>query len=229
MKRNSWLMIAYIIFIFISSIIRLFYVFPMWESLVIAVTVSTSLFTYADVFLSLADSLESQIKSRCRLDRDIQEQIAIEKPITEKLYNDAQEITEPREAVEKIKRSVIKLRNLNSEIEEVIEDNKKSCWETRKKINRYNLGGAILSIAGFVLFLCILVYEPLKLFFIKKQDILTVTSFALVLSTQFIRDHFNQMMKHENEIKEQAYLKFKKHVDRLRESQNILTDKRGVK
>ena len=219
MKRNNWLMIAYIIFIFVSCIIRCFYIFPMWESLVIAVTVSTSVFSYADVFLSRSESIESQIKITRKIDQEIQEQIQIEKPIADNILKEALSCDQERPESEKLIKLANKLKSRSSDLEKMIREKSEYLEKKTKQCRTYNIIGAILSVIGFVLFLCILVYEPIKNIFIKHQDLLTVTSFALVLSTQFIRDFYTQMVTRENESKEEALSKLKKYVKRLKEAE----------
>ena len=62
MKRNNWFMIAYILFLIIASVVRYFYNYPMWNSLVLAVTVSSSILSFAEAF-----SVMLSISKRARL------------------------------------------------------------------------------------------------------------------------------------------------------------------
>ena len=62
MKRNNLFMLSYIVFIFISFVVRIFCEYPMWSTLVVSISVSSGIFAFADYYSGKASSELSALK-----------------------------------------------------------------------------------------------------------------------------------------------------------------------
>lgn len=60
MKRNNIFMFAYIVFVFLCSLIKPFYDFPMWSRIVVAVTVASWVFAISDC-LSCISNIQKEL------------------------------------------------------------------------------------------------------------------------------------------------------------------------
>ena len=61
-KKTNWLVVSYIAFLFICAFVRFFYDYPLWDTLVIAVTISGGFLTYSESFDSSAEYLKKSLE-----------------------------------------------------------------------------------------------------------------------------------------------------------------------
>ena len=188
MKRNNLFMLAYIIFIFVSSWLRVVYDYPMWPKLVAAITIASFFLIISDLVYSLIKNTYENMQTETEYIAVIQEEFsAMQKYAQEYLKEKVDKIDE----IKKVK------------IEETIEsmDGKlKSIRERAKNIinycEKYKIVADTFTVLGFLSFFFILVFETVSSFIIRILDLITVLSFGFVLLTQYFSE------KHRNDIAE---------------------------
>ena len=177
MDRNRIFVLAYISFIIVSTVVRGFWIFPMWKNLVAAVT-------FASFFLVLSDWFASSSKSILELSEKGETQVThqiehvnntifyIKVMIHNKLYPEKKS-----DLIDIIKR----LEKISKETEK-----RKDIFERNKKTRRsFNIVAFIMTFVAFFMFFCILFFEPISDFFIKGQDVYTMIAFSSVLLLPF--------------------------------------------
>ena len=180
MKRNNLFMLAYIIFIFVSSWLRVVYDYPMWPKLVAAITIASFFLIISDLVYSLIKNTYENMQTETEYIAVIQEEFgAMEKYAQEYLKEKVDKIDE----IKKVK------------IEETIEsmDGKlKSIRERAKNIinycEKYKIVADTFTVLGFLSFFFILVFETVSSFIIGILDLITVLSFGFVLLTQYFSE-----------------------------------------
>ena len=180
MKRNNLFMLAYIIFIFVSSWLRVVYDYPMWPKLVAAITIASFFLIISDLVYSLIKNTYENMQTETEYIAVIQEEFgAMQKYAQEYLKEKVDKIDE----IKKVK------------IEETIEsmDGKlKSIRERAKNIinycEKYKIVADTFTVLGFLSFFFILVFETVSSFIIGILDLITVLSFGFVLLTQYFSE-----------------------------------------
>ena len=180
MKRNNLFMLAYIIFIFVSSWLRVVYDYPMWPKLVAAITIASFFLIISDLVYSLIKNTYENMQTETEYIAVIQEEFgAMQKYAQEYLKEKVDKIDE----IKKVK------------IEETIEsmDGKlKSIRERAKNIinycEKYKIVANTFTVLGFLSFFFILVFETVSSFIIGILDLITVLSFGFVLLTQYFSE-----------------------------------------
>lgn len=209
MTKNDWLMISYIFFLLISAIVRSFIDYPMWETLVIAVTISGGFLTYSESFESSYNFLrrgneetkEWIEKFTATTNQEIE---TCEEIISSIQKSDVHtefftEITEDFKAIS----SELKNRFNSKEIEE-----KQKKQRNYEKI--YNVVSIGLAIVGFLLFFCILVFPSVKKIFVDSQSIYTVLAFAVMLSSQYSRSYREKKISSDQKEINEKYQEYEK-------------------
>lgn len=192
MKRNNWFMIAYILFLIIASIVRDCGTYPIWDTLVLAVTVSSAILSYAETFgstLSANKKLRLQYESLYNdatlWNKRFQERYDLIVSLIEeygpKTAYYAKIVEDVSEAKDRIKGSASQL--------EPIDQGKIKARETTLT---WML--AIFSVLGFLLFFCVLTFPAVEQMFSEKQSIYTVLSFAVMLSSCYISSFFEEKL-----------------------------------
>ena len=189
MKRNNLFMLAYIIFIFVSSWLRVVYDYPMWPKLVAAITIASFFLIISDLVYSLIKNTYENMQTETEYIAVIQEEFgAMQKYAQEYLKEKVDKIDE----IKKVK------------IEETIEsmDGKlKSIRERAKNIinycEKYKIVADTFTVLGFLSFFFILVFETVSSFIIGILDLITVLSFGFVLLTQYFSEkQINDICQH---------------------------------
>ena len=173
-------MLAYIIFIFVSSWLRVVYDYPMWPKLVAAITIASFFLIISDLVYSLIKNTYENMQTETEYIAVIQEEFgAMQKYAQEYLKEKVDKIDE----IKKVK------------IEETIEsmDGKlKSIRERAKNIinycEKYKIVADTFTVLGFLSFFFILVFETVSSFIIGILDLITVLSFGFVLLTQYFSE-----------------------------------------
>lgn len=172
MKRKDIFILAYIAFIMLSVIIKQFYDYSMWNKIVVAVTAVSWM-------LSLSDSLLNM----STLSKETGQFL----PIMEDQRQKAQKL------------ATVSFENKGDEKWTSIEKQYESIIKKSIRLSKHEKPCVILSIVfafiSFVLFMCVLCFEPLYEKFYKDQDFLTVSSFGLILLTQFAIEWWNDSNK----------------------------------
>lgn len=196
MKRNNIFFLSYIIFIFICGITKLFWDYPLWNTIIAAITTASWLFSFADLF----QSQHKHWKDVCKEQGDCAEHALLEIEIIKRtidarlkqadgfkdglLYSKKDEI----EHYESSKMMVI-------EVENDYESLKKDAATRSGKIKIFGIGGTVFNLLGFLSLFCILTFQPLAYLIINSQDTMTVWSFGLILTTQFLDEIFTEQRR----------------------------------
>ena len=171
MKRNNIFMFSYIIFIFLCSLIKLHYNFPMWGRIVVAVTSASWLFAISDCCSSISRLLKNYYETQFPLVDVAKFRInQIKKHLSkqvEEMKNDSTILT-----VESCDKRCINI------IDSITNMNKLS--DSLDKLS------VILTFFAFLLFLCTLSFEPIFNYLFIRQEGLTVLSFGMILAAQFL-------------------------------------------
>lgn len=171
MNRNNIFMGAYIVFIFICAWIGPIPEFKMWGRVVVAITTASWLFAFSDCLNSMANWVKDLYK---KFDPLI-------KASSENLFY----LNEELRRKDKTQISEKKLADIDLLIIGIERIHKKNCFA-------YKLGAVFVILStvvvflAFLLFLCILSIDSLYNHFYPRQEMLTVFSFGMILSAQFL-------------------------------------------
>ena len=170
-------MLAYILFIFIAVFTRPLYANSKWSYIVTAITVTSWALVIADAFSSVADILQDNVKTtRPRLESylvRLQHHIKINNRQDIHIKDQYGADTEKTigQTLKNSERSVVSLlETLNKE---------------EKQQKRFSMTSELFVLVGFILFFCILLFEPIFVFFNKQLDGLTALAFGTILASQF--------------------------------------------
>ena len=194
MKRNNIFMWAYISFIFISIIIRTVHDFPLWYPLVLAITVSSILFSLEDMFSTfgnlykdlydIADNIILQINNINKYELNF-----LEKLKYDKAFNDS------RIDIHNIIEILKPLEKSATETKAIIEDFKRDNIKNRKKQKIFEGISDIFLYNGFLLLFCVLIFSPFIYLPALLQEGITVFSFAVILLTQQMKVAISKTIK----------------------------------
>lgn len=188
MKRNSIFMWAYISFIMISALFRVFNEFSLWKPIVLAITVSSIFFALEDLFASRCRSLMefSNILNTFLLE-------------ARKKYNANMEL------VAKMDDKILMLKdshyNLTDTIslfqamkEQLHELNESFCSRQREneereiRLKQYEKMEILWTYLGFLCLFCTLIVATKFTISNTAQEILTAITFAVILTTHQLDD-----------------------------------------
>lgn len=188
MKRNEMFMLSYIIFLIVCCIARLLGCLPAWAKIVTATTISSGLFAIAEfLFAAASDYREmnknmiefaNRFKPKVKLFKEIMSSFNVKKDVFYEIFKNR---IEP-DVWKKFISSQQENFSLAREFVDIIDDKVPS---RELKIERYEKAGNIITVIGFLLFFCIIVFDPLAEKSILIQDYLTVISFATILISQY--------------------------------------------
>ena len=184
MKRNSLLMLAYIIFIFICAIVRLFGEFPRWQVLVAAITATSWIFSLADFNYAVTSELHAISKDILEYEESCIENIQGMIDIIDAFLT--REKGEPHEAE---RGKTEHYTRTKQEAEKCLTAFREMKTQAKRNNCFADVAGkwaAVLTIVGFVMFFSILSFEKIAQIFTKSQDIMTVMAFGLILFTQYM-------------------------------------------
>ncbi|MBP3633717.1 MAG: hypothetical protein J6J43_03995 [Oscillospiraceae bacterium] len=171
MKRNNTFMFAYIVFIFLCAWVRLIYDFPMWGRIVVAITIASWAFAVSDCCTSISN-----------LQKDTYE---IQFPLVDTAKFRINQIKDclKKRGTEKSDEATI----------EIVLSCEKSCERILDRISKMKKASNVLKMVAiastffaFLLFLCVLSFEPVYNYFFARQEGLTVLSFGMILLAQFL-------------------------------------------
>lgn len=189
MKKNNSFMLAYIIFIFVANIVKYFWEYPMWNTIVVSITVVSSFFAVSDFFLAgakLYENLKSSI-GEC-IETALDEITQIKKLLDKRLsqsddFVDSKLYTK-QEQVEHYNDSKRRVEHIESDM--VYYQGRMKSYAIYSY--RFRKSSEFLNIIGFILLFCIMGFEPVANFFCKDLDGTTVSAFGVILVTQYIEN-----------------------------------------
>lgn len=197
MKRNSIFMWAYITFILLCSILRIFVEFSLWNPIVLAITVSGVFFAIEDLFSSLANSLKGSIDiadnfilhAREISNRDLNFCHKIES-VTETYNGTEHDLSGVKKSFAPI---ILKVSEMDKEISK-FESRNISNKKKQKKLCRI---ANIFAYIGFLCLLSILVVTSFTNVPSIVQEVITVIPFAIILITHQINSNTTERLKRE--------------------------------
>ncbi len=184
MKRNTIFMWSYISFVFICTISRLFFNFSLWNSVVLSITISSMFFSIEDLCRSLSMSLKRSL--------DIAEPLVSN--VTESIDKDLLFFSKADEVMDKYTGTKFDFgemremfRGAKARAEKIKEDVNtlyEKSIKGRKSEKRYANAADIFVYLGFLCLFCTLIITSFITIPNLLQQILTVTSFTIILITQ---------------------------------------------
>lgn len=196
MKKNYLFLISFTLFIFLSVIVKSYCDYPMWPTIVSAVTVASFFFSFADL---------TGVKGRAM--RNLSEETI--DGIDCSLFE-----------ISKIKSTLSKLIECTSENEkahylttknnvDALENHYLRAQSIMKRDIKISSGLKITSIlftmVGFLLLFSIMTFDSFANWFIGRQDIMTVMSFGCILLSQLLdtliddaREHWRNLVSNLN-------------------------------
>ena len=177
-------MCAYISFIILCVVLRIIIDFPLWNSIVFAITVSSFFFAGGDFCLSLSQTIRNSIDS-------VEKYIEKSDKITERFLTVFAKLDGLEEMYEGTGADISDLQSLlKSKKEEqqksdrLMHDIKETLFKTKKDQERYRKIANVFIFLGYFFLLspmCITSFVTIPLI---AQEILTVSTFAIILITQ---------------------------------------------
>lgn len=184
MNRNNIFMWAYISFIFLAIILRLLFDYSLWSPLVMAITISSILFSIEDLYASLEKTQGDicEIKENFTLDAHgkVEKLLSFYENVSNGLMNmEEDKVNSIQETCEDSKGKLIELLQFISDIE----------CETktgRTLQKQYQSRANLLVFGGFLSLFCTLIFASLITIPTTAQDIFTVCSFGVILMSHQI-------------------------------------------
>lgn len=197
-------MLAYIAFMLLSVVIRIFLNYDLWEPLVLAISIS-SVFFAADGF---CNSVAHSIKGSCDIAREFISEskkncqkdalfLAKVEKISETYQGDNDDLPE-------FVRSYSPLKDQHAQMVQGIEQFEADVMSKRRTQKRFAKWASIFAFAGFlVLFLALIIgqYIPLPAI---VPEMISVVSFAIVLFSQLIDGIADERIKNDLKNKREA-------------------------
>ena len=219
MKRNNLLMLSFIALMAICAFIKSFWDYPMWTTIVAAITVASWMFAIADFCFSQA---VGQIKIADEQLSDTEEALLEIELISKAIDVRLQQLNTKHDEsgsshIHTRQDEINHVTSVKSDIE-VIEADLKTYkdqlikGQNSAKVNR-TLGSGI-TFLGFLLFFIIIIFNPLMEAPVEGLDELTVWAFAIILFSQYMET----LMEGRREEKKLASQKNVKALNVLRKS-----------
>lgn len=198
MKRNTIFMWSYISFVSICVILRLFFDFSLWNSVVLSITLSSMFFSVEDLLRSQSVSLKRSLEIAEPLANSVIESIDKDlqffseaDAIMDKYTGTAYDLGGVREMFKSSRADAEKIKKTASNMYE-------RSKEYRKAEEKYARVADVLVYFGFLCLFCTLIVTS----FIKipnlLQQILTVISFTIILITQQLNISASERLAEEN-------------------------------
>ncbi len=195
MKRHNILLFTYIAFTIICFVVRLFTEFETWDIVVIAVAISSAFLTYADFFALYANAYSEF----CEIDKKLVTNIGIsnneERQIISDLRSKLFELKQRGEEISELEQSFDKAAESYQVVDEISNDINNQIDIDGKKQKSFTFRAKVLTFLAFLSFLCMLTFTDIAQRINSTEDIITVASFIVVLSSQFMNSVFEERIK----------------------------------
>mgnify|MGYP003306025347 CR=1 FL=1 len=203
-------MLSYIVFIFICFLVRVYCEFPMWNTLVAAISFSSSVFAFADFYAGLAStelavsritknlftqtdkSLEYLLK---KLDKELAEKLTAD--LSTKLGHDVN--------IE-AKSNLTKLSEENNKLKTMYKEN-----DRRHK--RYSNLANLLNFLGYLSFFVALVFQSVSSVLSSYLDLLSVFAFGMILLTQYMTGYYEERIEKQKLAAKNVHDTTKEYID----------------
>lgn len=181
MKKGNLFLLAYILFICISIFIRIKTDYPIWNSLVLAISISSIFFSYETLFSSSCSELE-------RLANNSDDLISIMEKTNASDFKSIEEIKMIYASYNldctnlgEIEKCLVNENKINNELKQ---ENKKM----KSKMKVFKIISNCFTFLGFLSLLVIMAFSEQTIWLTTYQDIISAFSFVFILSTSLIDD-----------------------------------------
>lgn len=193
MKRNNIFMWAYISFIVICSILRICINFFLWTPIVLAITVSSLLFAFEDLFTSIAKAITDSMNITVDFTTEARKKLKKDFDFFDKLDEKVTLHKNEEPDLIKLQASLESVRTSLSEMEQIIEKLEQDTKDDKCSLKKYRKAANVFTYLGFLLLFCVMVFASFIHIPLIIQEILTVVTFAVILITQQI--YYKQLEK----------------------------------
>lgn len=185
-NTNRIFMFAYMVFIFIVASSKKYLDSDIWNHIVVAITVTSSLIAISDFMRTFSVAIDSVVSD---LEEPVNEHYRIIKAINNKSsYLDSFAVDEDG-------------TNRKEELEEWLNDQEMLSQETLVKIDNIKRHRGYLSksatitlFLAFLFFFCILSFKSIFSYFLKYIDEMTITAFGCILLGQLLSSYFEEKL-----------------------------------
>ena len=191
MKRNNLLMLSFIILIVVCALVKSFWDYPMWVTVVSAITVASWLFALADLCFSQASA---QIKIADEQLGDTEDSLTevemISKAVDARMVQLKNDKNYETSSLLHTKEDELQyLSSVKSDITEIASDlqsYKDQLMKGQKGAKTNKVWGYVITVLGFLIFFLTIIFNPLMEAPINGLDVMTVWAFAIILFTQYM-------------------------------------------
>lgn len=186
-NTNRIFMLAYVVFIFLVASSKKYLDSDMWNHIVVAITVTSSLIAISDFMRTFSIAIDSVVSD---LEEPVNEHYRIIKAINKNSsYLDSIAVDEDG-------------ANRKEELEAWLNDQEMLSQETLVKIDDikrhrgYLLKSATITLfLAFLFFFCILSFKSVFSYFLKYIDEMTITAFGCILLGQLLSNYFEEKLE----------------------------------
>lgn len=193
MKRNNMFMLSYIVFIFICFVIRTYCDYPMWNTLVVAISFASGVFAFADFFSGKASAeLDASLVTKdlyLRTSESLSHQKKVIDECILKLSLDANDAEDEA--------SLKYYKDLKNKLEEesVEHSRIREMYEKGQILHkRHSRCSNCLNFIGYLSFFIILVFQSVSNLLSPSLELLTVFSFGLISLTQYMANQAEEKL-----------------------------------
>lgn len=197
MKRNNIFMWAYISFIIISIILRMFVDFELWESIILAITTSGIFFAIEDLYVSLSRALGSSIEIAESFISEAREKINKDLAFFAVIDEKTMILKNTKHDISDIQCSIKPFKEFSQEMNKCVCDFEEQLSIKKKSKNRYEKIANIFTYLGFLCLLCTMIIASFVTVPILIQELLTVLPFAIILITQQVNNNASERINNE--------------------------------
>lgn len=198
-KKNNFFMWAYITAIYLCIIVRIFADYAIWDSIVLAITVSSCFFALEDLFSvqynflkDSCDLLDNYItKAKANSEKDI----AFFEKMQNKICSDPYIKKRNTDTLETCESFISLAKHTISSAESI----ERKIDRKRQKLKKYEKLADTMVYLGFLCLFCIVFFSGYISLSDKTLEIITVFSFAAIMATQQLKQDFAAMFKQESE------------------------------
>ena len=218
MDKNNIFMWTYITFIFICCSVRTIIDFTMWNSIVIAVTVSSIFFSFEGLFSSMSDTYKktSIIIERCVT--ETQKLLKTDMNSEKRIIDEYAKYKNKNPHIDDVFHNWENLQKCNKEISVQIKNIESLCNTAKRSRRTYNILAMAFAFCGFLCIFLIMIFVSYFYIPTKIQEIITVSSFGIILFTQQVNNISINNIKLQENATEDILVKYRAAVE---ETQNM--------
>lgn len=227
MKRNNLFMWAYISFIFAGILIRFFLDYPLWSSLVLAITLSSILFSLEDLFITLEKAVADSYDIAEAFSDSVYEDIGERLSLFDKIDDTLEQCQNTHNDIATVLNS---FRPIMSNTEKLIQTLKNMLHELhvkKAKQKHYQKLANTFAYLGFLLLFCTVIFASFIVIPTIVQEIITVLSFWIILVTNQIKIILLEKIKSEiisSQNAQQAQKESRDFFSKLEQKVDYLTE-----